>query len=395
MYSTLSGLYRIEVVGLDALQLVLVGTALEATVFVFEIPTGIVADVYSRRLSVIIGFALVGAGFALEGLVPSFAAVLAAQVIWGIGYTFTSGALQAWVVDEIGHADGALFLRRAQLGNAASLLGIAVAVALGSASIAAPLVAAGIGMLALACAAAVAMTEAGFEPLPRDQRGSFRAMGRTIAEASRAVAGRPGLGLVLAVAALGGLASEPIDRLADLHFLDTLALPVQSATRAGLGAPVWFGLMQAAILAVSIGATGWIRARWRIDDGPTALWALRWINLTLIGCVVGFALAGSWQLAIPLYVAVQVLRRAAAPIASTWINQRIPSSVRATILSTSSQCDALGQLIGGPALGAFAREYGLRLAFLATAVLLAPIQPLYARVKAATREESAGASASG
>ena len=52
-------LYRVQTVGLDPLQLVLVGTILEVTCFVFEIPTGVVADVYSRRLSVVIGVLMV------------------------------------------------------------------------------------------------------------------------------------------------------------------------------------------------------------------------------------------------------------------------------------------------------------------------------------------------
>jgi DHA3 family tetracycline resistance protein-like MFS transporter len=52
--------------------LVLVGTVLEPSVFIFEIPTGIVADVYSRRLSIIIGQVLIGLGFMVEGLFPVF-----------------------------------------------------------------------------------------------------------------------------------------------------------------------------------------------------------------------------------------------------------------------------------------------------------------------------------
>ncbi|MDP6509107.1 MAG: hypothetical protein QF719_08735 [Chloroflexota bacterium] len=68
-----------EIVGLDPLQLVLVGTVLEATVFIFEVPTGILADVYNRRLSVIVGVALIGADFTLEGAVPRFATVLAGR----------------------------------------------------------------------------------------------------------------------------------------------------------------------------------------------------------------------------------------------------------------------------------------------------------------------------
>ena len=53
----------VEVAGLDPLQMVLVGTVLELSVFLFEIPTGVVADVVSRKLSVVIGHAMMGLGF--------------------------------------------------------------------------------------------------------------------------------------------------------------------------------------------------------------------------------------------------------------------------------------------------------------------------------------------
>ena len=101
MFVTTS-LYEATVAGLTPVQLILVGTALEISAFVFEVPTGIVADVYSRRLSIIIGYLLMGLGFLVEGFFPSFLPILLAQIIWGLGYTFTSGATQAWITDEIG-----------------------------------------------------------------------------------------------------------------------------------------------------------------------------------------------------------------------------------------------------------------------------------------------------
>src|SRR6478609_6976383 len=82
--------------------MVLVGTVLEATTFLFEVPTGVVADLVSRRLSVIIGFLLTGLAFVVEGGIATFAAALLGNVVWGIGYTFVSGALQAWITDEVG-----------------------------------------------------------------------------------------------------------------------------------------------------------------------------------------------------------------------------------------------------------------------------------------------------
>ena len=58
MSTVLSIVYHLEVVQLDAFQLVLVGTVQETSCFLFEMPTGVVADLYSRRRSVLIGMFL-------------------------------------------------------------------------------------------------------------------------------------------------------------------------------------------------------------------------------------------------------------------------------------------------------------------------------------------------
>ena len=67
MSTVLSIVYHLEVVQLDAFQLVLVGTVQETSCFLFEMPTGVVADLYSRRRSVLIGMFLYGLGFLMEG----------------------------------------------------------------------------------------------------------------------------------------------------------------------------------------------------------------------------------------------------------------------------------------------------------------------------------------
>jgi DHA3 family tetracycline resistance protein-like MFS transporter len=59
---TLNLIYQATVVGLSPLRLVLVGTLMEAVCFVAQVPTGVIADLVSRRLSVIIGYLLMGAG---------------------------------------------------------------------------------------------------------------------------------------------------------------------------------------------------------------------------------------------------------------------------------------------------------------------------------------------
>src|SRR5690349_20911030 len=72
MMFVVASLYEATVADLTPAQLILVGTALELSAFVFEVPTGIVADVYSRKLSIMIGYVLIGLGFLIEGFFPSF-----------------------------------------------------------------------------------------------------------------------------------------------------------------------------------------------------------------------------------------------------------------------------------------------------------------------------------
>src|SRR5689334_13391617 len=84
---TINLVYQLQVAHLNPLQLVLVGTVLEIALFLTQVPTGALADVYSRRLAVIVGLVLIGAGALLEGALPQFWAILLAQILWGVGIT--------------------------------------------------------------------------------------------------------------------------------------------------------------------------------------------------------------------------------------------------------------------------------------------------------------------
>ena len=105
-------LYLVNVLRLSPLQLILMGTVMEATVFVCEVPTGIVADTYSRRLSYIVGVLGMGTAVVFVGLTTTAWIAIALWGFWGLSYTFTSGAFEAWITDEIGVENvGSLFLR--------------------------------------------------------------------------------------------------------------------------------------------------------------------------------------------------------------------------------------------------------------------------------------------
>ena len=109
----------------------LVGTVMELAVFLFEVPTGIVADIHSRRLSIVIGQAVMGLAIIIVGSFAVTWAILAAWALWGIGYTFTSGAQDAWLADEVGEERLAgIYLRGAQVSRVFALLGIGASVGL-------------------------------------------------------------------------------------------------------------------------------------------------------------------------------------------------------------------------------------------------------------------------
>jgi DHA3 family tetracycline resistance protein-like MFS transporter len=81
--------------------------------------------------------------------------------------------------------------------------------------------------------------------------------------------------------------------------------------------------------------------------------------------------------AVLLYWLVNVLRGVTYPLQAAWFNLRIDDSqVRATLFSVGSQVDAIGQIGGGPLVGAIGNR-SIRAALVASALLLTPALPLY------------------
>ena len=82
------------------------------------------ADVYSRRLSCIIGAFVMGAGWLIEGALASLWPIMVAQALLGSGWTFFSGAAEAWIAGEVGEDRGARAIVRGQQADlVASIVG--------------------------------------------------------------------------------------------------------------------------------------------------------------------------------------------------------------------------------------------------------------------------------
>jgi MFS transporter, DHA3 family, tetracycline resistance protein len=370
---TVSILYQVQTVGLNPFQLVLVGTVLELTAFLAEVPTGIVADMYSRRLSILIGFVVVGIGFIVEGSIPMFWTILLAQVIWGIGFTFQSGALEAWVADEVGQERaGQTFLRGAQFGNAGALAGIGISVALGSMALNIPIVVGGIMLILLALVLAVIMPETGFKPTPREDRNTFQQLGHTLRGGMSLVRRRRILISLLIAAAFFGAFSEGFDRLWTPRLLE-FQMPYFEPV-------VWIGIIGAATLVLGIAATEFVNRRVNAaNDQVVVARALQIIVVLIMALMVTYGLAWNFGVALIAILALKPLRGMNYPLATAWMNQHVDSSVRATVFSIRNQADAFGQMLGGPILGAIATLVSLRGEMIVAALFLAPALYLYSR----------------
>lgn len=349
MLVTILPVYLIVDAGLGPFQLVIVGTVLEGTILLFEVPTGVVADTVSRRLSVVIGWAVSGLGTVLMGLSPSLTVILLAHVVWGIGYTFVSGADIAWITDEVGEERArVLYVRRNQVGAAGALAGIAAGVGLATIGLPLPIVGTGVVGLLGAAFLAVTMPEEHFTP-NRSAATTLRAsLTGTFRGAVRAVRARHVLLLAFVVAAIHGASTEAFDRLAVFHLLRQTGVPVFAG---GLDPVLWFGLIQVVGLLLAIVVNEVVLKRVDLSRPAELPRVLVWIDGSLVVSVVAFALMGSFLAAVVLMWLVGLGRSVREPLFDAWINHGLDPQTRATANSMASQMDAFGQIGGGPAFG--------------------------------------------
>jgi DHA3 family tetracycline resistance protein-like MFS transporter len=185
-------------------------------------------------------------------------------------------------------------MRGSQAEQIGGMVGIAVSVALGSITLALPVVAGGLSLIALTALLVVVMPENGFRPLPRDERGaSWASMARTVRTTVKLVRLRPMLVTFLAVGLVLGLYSEGYDRLWRAHLLDDIGLPALGT----LPPVVWFGIISGVSMLLVTVMTEVIRRR--VDTRNQ-----RVVSRTLVmlyGVIVGIL----WQsclTALPIYL---------------------------------------------------------------------------------------------
>lgn len=345
---------------LEPYQLALLGVALELSALLSEIPTGAVADMVSRRLSIIASFLIMGPIMALAGVFENIWLIAAAMVGWGFAWTLQSGADVAWLTDELrshGHVDR-LLIRRARVQLTADALGVPIALALVAVSTrATAIVVAGTAVSLWGLVLVVAMPETGFERTARAAGAEFK---RLVVQGSRLVAGIRPLRLLVIATVFIGLGSGLVDYLNLARLLET---PVPAVDEVFLYGALALVQAAAGIVLVHL-------VERRFINVPAA----RMLSLLMLGAGVAIVVAGGANLAWAVFVGLvmqEALRMTAEPFMTMIANAHSESQVRATVLSFVSQAYAGGEILSGVTLGVLASVAGIPAAFAAGAAIVA------------------------
>lgn len=374
LVATVMIVYHIEIVHLNPLQLILVGTTLELACFIFEIPTGIVADVYSRKLSIVIGGVLTGVGFILEGSISSFVFLLVAQIVWGLGSTFISGSLEAWIAEEEKNKDlDEIYIKGAQAGQIGAFIGIVLSTVIANFSVRLPIIVSGVLFIILALFLWLYMPENNFKPSAPGDLNTFKKMVYTFKSGLKFVKSKSIIMILLAVTLFYGLSSEGYDRLSNAHFLQDTTLPKLG----NLSSVTWFGIFGILGMILSFIVMHFMAKNLKNEDNRKNGKLLLCINILYISSMLIFALTRNFSLMLIAYLATNTFRIINEPIFSAWLNGHIDNNSRATVLSINGQMNSLGQILGGPIIGIIATNISVSIGIVCTSLLVAPVLVLY------------------
>ena len=362
--------------GLDIFQAFAVNAAFTAGVVLFEIPTGVVADTAGRRRSFLLSVATLLAG--TLGYVLAAAAggsltlFLAASLALGLGFSFYSGSVEAWLVDALkatgyqGQLDR-VFARGAMVSGAAMLAGSVVGGVLGSRDLAWPFLARALLLAAVFLAGLRAMRDVGFAPraasaaaLPAEVR---RVLGASLAFGWR----NPSVRLLMAVSLVHGA------------FMAWGFYAWQPYLLGLLGSDaVWVAGVVAALISLStIAGNTLVELFARFCGKRTTL--LLAGSAVLATATVGVGLAGSFWPAVALLLVAMGAVGVVTPVQQAYLHEVVPSSERATVVSAVSLVSSAGGIGGQLGLGAVARAHSVAAGYVAAGlVALLALPPLLA-----------------
>jgi len=374
--------------GLDIFEVMIVSAAFSAGQVLFEVPIGVVADTIGRKISFLIGIVILFLSTLIYVAAWQYGwsiwGFLGASLILGLGYTFQTGAVDAWLVDALefcgfeGHIED-VFARGGMGFGTAMRVGTLAGGVLGQGNLGLPfLVRAGILVFAFFVVLFM-MRDLGFES--RSLKVSrFSGEARTIFRAGvqygwRNKVVRP----LLLVSFVWGLFMMFFFYSSQPYALEILGKDL-----------IWVaGALTALYGLMGVVGNAFVPRLMKASDGGRRSPALILAVCSALGALVVAAMAvvgftvpdtGSilWFSAlVVLSGGFGILFGLMGPVRQAFLNRQIPSAQRATVLSLDSFFDEVGGLGGQPAFGYLAKMTSIPVSYAVGAVVMGLAYPLY------------------
>jgi len=345
-------------------QVAVLAAVFEATIIIFEVPTGAIADKYGRKLSTIIGFLL----YALSGVIffrfTNFAGFVIAEIIFGIAETFISGAMEALAVDSLDKSSRdkslpRLFANRTIYKTSFLLIGMLSGGYLAG-SYLTSLFVPFIVIVLIGFVLTLFLEENCRSEYPSDFRHdnmsealgtpslrAFRPTGTFI----RLLKNKPIVMALFAVGLLANFAYEPADQYWQVLFSEIKNIDSSN-----------FGIITAAGLILVVFTARFTEKLYNK------------LTLYLSGCFILMALSLYITAELTIYPAIAgfvvyfALKELVRPAISTHLNRAIASERRATYLSAYNMACSVGEVIAGITAGFLAAKYGVMFIFYFSAI---------------------------
>ena len=377
--------------GLDIFQVMLTNAAFTAGMVVFEIPTGVVADTLGRRVSLILCVATLLVATLLYVATAwfhwGFWPFMGTSVLLGLGYTFYTGAVDAWLVDAL-KATGftepmeGVFAKGQMIFGAAMLAGTLSGGLLGQIDLAVPYVVRAATFLPLLLLAWLGMTEIGYNPRTLEWRRMPAELRRVFVEGLR-------FGLhhrVVRPVMFASLVNMSFMIFGfyswQRYFLDLLERDL-----------VWVSGVIAALLSLAmILGNALMRPLSRVIGTRTGLLATSTAvqAAAVVACgVIGLyapAVSGRFFVVVGLYLVYGVALGTMGPVKQGYLNAHIPSAQRATIISLDALFADAGGVVGQSGWGYLAKVRSIGEAWMYSGLTLVLGIPLYWAARRNDRE---------
>jgi MFS family permease len=358
--------------GLSATAAFAANALFTAGMVLFEIPTGVIADTWGRRASFLLGSLTLSVSTVLYWLAwqteASFWAWAVTSVLLGLGFTFFSGATEAWLVDalkftgfkgslESVFAKGQIVAGVAMLSG--SVLGGLVAQ---WTNLGVPYLLRGLALVVTFVVAFVYMRDWGFVPKPG--KHPVREMGQVVRASVHYGLGNPPVRWIMlaapftfGVGIFAFYAMQP--------YLLELYGDEQAYSVAGLAAAITAGAQIAGGMAAP-----WVRRLFR--NRTSALLAGLLVEIALLALL---GTTTSFWVAVGVLVLWGLVAAATLPIRQAYVNGLLPSAQRATVLSFDNLLGSSGGVVIQPALGKVADVWSYSTSYLVAAGIQALATP--------------------